>query len=211
MHQFIVVSISTKWPSPQFSMCECFFGCLVQQTSRDVNLTSIGLVEMRTDPSWQEWSLLECWSCITSYFFPGSCCYPGHMQGRYQMQVLSKAQWSIWHIMLIFATHTSQCAAVSWNRGASKAQSTARPLGTPRQTILNAPRTTSGTQELTEEIGWLTTTSSVGSASWGSMSATPTRCVTETIVVRSRNLIFSAKKQAGLTLDASWCLIQGPR
>ena len=101
MHQFIVVSISTKWPSPQFSMCECFFGCLVQQTSRDVNLTSIGLVEMRTDPSWQEWSLLECWSCITSYFFPGSCCYPGHMQGRYQMQVLSKAQWSIWHIMLI--------------------------------------------------------------------------------------------------------------
>ena len=101
-----------------------------------------------------------------------------------------------------------QCAVALWSLGVSREPSKAPPPGTPPPTTPSAPRTMSGTPEPMPGIGWLTTTSSVESVSWESTSATLTRSVVQTSVVRSRNLIFSAKKQAGHTLDVSWCLIR---
>ena len=92
-------------------------------------------------------------------------------------------------------TRFFQCAEALWSLGVSWEQSKALLPGMPPPTTRIAPRTMSGTQERMPEIGWQTTTSSVGSASWGYMCATPTRSVTQASVVRSRSLISSANKE----------------
>ena len=185
-------------------MHECFLGCLVSRTK---------IVTLDWYCGKEEWglslmfsfnlicffSLVEPWSVMANMLLlslPWLLLLSRAFAGEISDAGIVKGSGS--HIRRI--TRYSQCAEALWNLGVSRERMKAPLPGMPPPTTPIAPRTMSGAQERMPETGWQTTTSSVGSASWGSMCATPTRSVLQEGAVRSRSLISSAnKEQTGRT------------